>query len=120
MERVFVHIVVGDQDADIAVFQPGHHRLYIFHRDGVYPRKGLIQQDEFGVHRQRAAISVRLLSPPLRLSPLFLRTWCRRNSSSNASSFVFSAPPGKFGHFQHRFYIVFHAQFAKHRGLCGR
>ncbi len=48
----FIYVVVGDEDTDVPVFEPGHHGLNIFYGDGVNTGKGLIQEDEFGVYGQ--------------------------------------------------------------------
>ena len=50
----FLHVVVGDQDADVAVFQLPHNMLDVFHRDGIDTGKWFVEHDEFGVNGQTA------------------------------------------------------------------
>ena len=50
----FTHIVVCDNNADIAVFQLCDDVLDILHGNGVNPGKGLIQEYEFGIYGKGA------------------------------------------------------------------
>ena len=47
--KCLLHVVVGDEDADVAVFQFPHHILYVFHGDRVHACKRLIEHDELWV-----------------------------------------------------------------------
>lgn len=49
-----LHVVVGDEDADVLGPEFGDDALDVFHRNGVNTRKRLIKQDETGVSGQGA------------------------------------------------------------------
>lgn len=52
--QCFLHIVIGDENADIFLFEFGHDLLNVFHGDGVNACEGFIEEDEFGVGCQGA------------------------------------------------------------------
>ena len=50
----FIYIMIGNEDADIFIFQTGNHGLDIFHGYRGHAGKGLVQQDKFRVYGQGA------------------------------------------------------------------
>ena len=50
----FVNVVVGDENADVAVFEVGDNVLDVLHGDGIDARKGLVKQQKLGVVGQGA------------------------------------------------------------------
>ena len=74
-----LHVVVGDEDADVLVLQ--------FPDDLLTPAKGSSSMMNLGSMARQRAISVRRRSPPDSWLPLFLRTFWMRNSVSRLSSF---------------------------------
>lgn len=45
-----VHIVVGDEDTDVLIFEPPHHVLNLLHGDGVNARKRLVQHHKLRLY----------------------------------------------------------------------
>jgi hypothetical protein len=60
-------VVVGDEDADARLGEPAHDALDLVHGDRVYPGEGLVEEEEFRLEGEGAAISVRRRSPPERV-----------------------------------------------------
>jgi len=50
----FTHVVVGDDDADVAVLELGDDVLDVLHGDGIDTREGFVQEDELRVHGEGA------------------------------------------------------------------
>ena len=50
----FVHIMVGNKDANVAILQSPHNVLNVFHSNGVDTRKGLVEHDKLRVDGQAA------------------------------------------------------------------
>ena len=48
----FLHVVVGDEHADVALLQMRHNALDVLHGNGVHACKGFVEQDEFRFSRQ--------------------------------------------------------------------
>ena len=49
-----MHIVVGNDDADILFFEFGDDMLDVFHSDRVHAGEGFVEEDELGVGGQTA------------------------------------------------------------------
>ena len=47
-----MHIVICYQDPDIAILKMRYNPLDILYCNGVYPREGFVEQDEFGIESQ--------------------------------------------------------------------
>jgi hypothetical protein len=50
----FRHVVVGNEDTDILVFEFGYNSLYVLNGNGVNTGKRFIEQDELRIYCQGA------------------------------------------------------------------
>lgn len=115
-----LHVVVGDEDADIAGLEAGNVVLDILHRDGVDTGEGFVEEDEFGVGGQGAGD---LGAPPLTAGEgvaVVLAHLVQVELVDQSLQAVALLGPGEAGHFQHRLDIVLHAELTEHRGFLGQ
>jgi hypothetical protein len=109
--------VVCYKNADILEFQPGHHGLYIFYRNGVYSGKGLVEQYEFGVNGQGAGYFRSASFAAAQRVAIVLANMMQPELVEQGLELTTLLGPGEFGHFQHGLNIVLNAQLAKYRGF---
>ena len=113
----FIYIMVRDQDADVLVFEAGHHRLDILHGNRIHTRKRFIQQDEAGINGQ----GPRNLSTPAFATtqgvPVVLADMRKAELVQQLFHLVFPFFTGEIGHLQYRHDIVFHRQLTEYRRL---
>ena len=109
--------MVGDKDADVAVFQPPHDVLDIFHSDRIDTGKRLVEHDELGVDGQTSGYLRAASLTAGELVALVLAHLVEPEFADQALQLVKLVAMRPAGHFKHRHDIVFHAHFAKHAGL---
>ena len=112
-----VHIMVGDQDADIPVFEAGYYGLNIFHGDGVHTGKGFIQQNEFRVHGEGTGDFGPSPFPATERIPVVLPYMVQMKFVQQGFQPLLLFTPRQSGHFQHGHQIVLDAQLPEYGGL---
>jgi hypothetical protein len=109
----FAHIMISNQDTYILILQPGNHRLDVFYRNGIYTRKGFIQQHEFRVYGQCTRnFSTSPFASAKRIAIVFAHMM-KPEFIQQRFEFVFLIFLGHIGHLEDRFDIVFYRKLAE-------
>ena len=112
-----LHVVVGDEDADVLVLQFPDDLLDVLHGDGVDAGKGFVQHDELGVDGQAAG---NLRAAPLaagQLVALVLAHLLDAELGEQALQLLLAVVQGLAGHLEHGHDVVLHAHLAEDGSL---
>ena len=112
-----VHIMVGDEDTDILVFEPPYNILYLLHGDRIDTGKRLVQHHELRLDCQTPC---NLGTPSLTSAQTVAKVFAHVRQVElfdQALQLLLLVFLAEFGQLQHRADIVFHGHFAEHTRL---
>ena len=112
-----VHVMVGDEDADVLGLESPNDVLNLLHSDGVYTGERLVEHDEFRLYGQ-AACYFRTASFTTRETVTeVLAHMVEVELLDELLDFLLLVLFGELGHFQHGANIILDGQFAEDAGL---
>ena len=113
----FIDIVVGDNNADILVFEGCHDALDILHRNRVYARKWLVEQDKRRVDSDSTSNLGTTALTTRELVTVALAYLLQAELLDKRLGTLTLILLGVVGHLQHRADIILDGEVTEHRSL---
>ena len=109
-----VHVVVGDENTDVLVFESPHHVLNLLHRNRVHARKRFVEHDELGLYSQAAGYLRTTAFATAQPVTKVLAHVRQVELLDELLQFLCLILFAEIAQFQHRTDVVFHRHFAEH------
>src|ERR1700704_2217784 len=116
----FAHVVVRNEDADAAFLEETDNFLYVEHRDRVDTGEGLVEQYEAGARRESARDLDAAALAAGEGEGGGLSQMCDVEVTKEPRQTRLDFILGKLLQLEHRPYVFFHGELAKHRGFLGQ
>ena len=113
----FLHVVIGNENAYVTIFQAPHNVLNILHSNRVYARKRLVEHDEFRVDGKATCYLRTAAFASRKLVALVLSHLVQTELTDETLQFLELLGMRKLRHFKHSHDVILNTQLAKHAGF---